>query len=77
MIRFNVEVLDRIAYQRKFRKEYELADHLHINPGTLRNWRSGKTTPSFAYLSKMYLDDGIPFEEMISDDEEQEGQMAA
>ena len=72
MTNFNTDTLNRIAYQRGFRKEYELAHHLGITPGTLRNWRNGRTVPSFAYISQMYLEDGIPFEDMILEDPEME-----
>lgn len=65
MTHFNTSTLDRISYLRGFRKEYQLAQHLGITPGTLRNWRAGRTAPSFAYLSQMFLEDGIPFEDMI------------
>ncbi|MDO4919898.1 helix-turn-helix transcriptional regulator [Kocuria sp.] len=67
---FNPDVLWDIKHQERIETWGELAARLGVNAATLERWRSGKSAPSFAAVSRMVLQFGIPFHRMTLPAEE-------
>lgn len=67
--RFNPRALDTIAYQHHIRSDTKLAAHLGVSRSTLIRWRNGSTQPTFAAIARMTLDEGLPIDELLIDDD--------
>ena len=61
---FNPDVLWDIKHQQKIETWGEVAARLGVSATTLERWRSGEGAPSFAAVSRMVVQFGIPFADM-------------
>lgn len=67
--RFNPRALDTIAYRHRIRSDAKLAAHMGVSRSTLTRWRSGATQPTFAAIARMTLEEDLPIDELLIDDD--------
>ncbi|MBF0808836.1 hypothetical protein E4U03_09510 [Rothia nasimurium] len=73
---FNPRVLDRIKYEAGIHKWNDLAILLGVSYTKLKNWREGKSTPSFAETILMSYRFRIPIQDMTVETYEEILEMA-
>lgn len=68
MVRLNPKVLDRAIELTGSRSDDQLGQaFLNLTGMTLRNYRSGKSTPSIATLMRLKKITGMPLDQMVTD----------